>query len=54
LEEGSLQARLGYESKIDRSAANTDWLVENGEAAGKAFLAAREAAAMARPLGLLA
>jgi NTE family protein len=39
-----LQDRLGYEGKIDRSAANIDWLLEQGEAAGKRFLRERAAA----------
>ena len=39
-----LQDRLDYEGKIDRSAANIDWLLENGEAAAKAFLVERDAA----------
>lgn len=40
----ALQDRLSYEGKIDRSAANIDWLLEQGEAAGRRFLAERAAA----------
>lgn len=42
-----LQDKLDYEGKIDRSAANIDWLLAQGEAAGRRFLADR-AAAVAR------
>jgi NTE family protein len=45
-----LHDRLDYEGKIDRSAANIDWLLEHGEAAGRAFLAERRAAIAASPL----
>jgi NTE family protein len=37
----ALQDRLDYEGKIDRSARNIDWLLAQGEAAGRAFLEAR-------------
>jgi NTE family protein len=40
----ALQDRLDYEGKIDRSAANIDWLMEQGEAAGRRFLQERAAA----------
>lgn len=38
----ALQDRLDYEGKLDRSAANIDWLLEQGEAAAIAFLNQRE------------
>jgi NTE family protein len=37
----ALQDRLDYEGKLDRSAANIDWLLERGEAAAIAFLEER-------------
>jgi len=37
----ALQDRLSYEGKIDRSARNIDWLLEQGEVAGKRFLEER-------------
>ena len=38
----ALQDRLDYEGKLDRSAANIDWLLEQGEAAAVTFLEERE------------
>ena len=43
-----LHHKLSYEGKIDRSARNIDWLIEQGEAAAKRFLKER-AAAVANP-----
>lgn len=38
-----VQERLDYEAKIDRSARNINWLLEQGEACGRRFLAERTA-----------
>ncbi len=47
----ALQDRLSYEGKIDRSAKNIDWLLEQGEAAGKRFLADRARVVGAQVVG---
>ena len=47
----ALQSRLDYEGKLDRSAANIDWLLEQGEAAAVAFLEERAKVVAERPLG---
>jgi NTE family protein len=44
-----VQEKLDYEGKLDRSAANIDWLVEQGLAAGEAFLARRKEILAASP-----
>jgi hypothetical protein len=43
-----LQARLDYESKLDRSAANIDRLIAAGEVSARRFLQERAAAVSAR------
>lgn len=45
-----VQDALDYEGKIDRSAKNIDWLLEQGEAAARKFVSARAAAVAAHPL----
>jgi NTE family protein len=44
-----MQDRLDYEGKIDRSAANIDWLMQQGEVVARAFIADRAAVAEAAP-----
>lgn len=46
----ALHDRLDYEGKLDRSAANIDWLLEQGEAAAIAFLEERTRVVAERPL----
>lgn len=45
----ALQSRLDYEGKLDRSAANIDWLLEQGEAAAITFLEERAKVVAKRP-----
>jgi len=45
-----VQDTLDYEGKIDRSAKNIDWLLEQGEAAAKRFLSERRAVVAAHPM----
>jgi NTE family protein len=45
-----VQDTLDYEGKIDRSARNIDWLLEQGEAAAKRFLSERRAVVAAHPM----